>query len=111
MDLSNKKVLVTGGAGFFGKHLTRKLLERGVPKENIFAPQLAELDLRLRDNCEKAVAGANLVIHAAAVTGDVELHEFTTRGDFLRQPDDGRGIDGGGAKIRRGKICHHWQRD
>src|SRR3989344_8682498 len=75
MDLKDKKILVTGGSGFLGQHLIRKLRERGVPEKNIFAPRSAELDLRLRENCEKAVRGTNLVIHTAAITGNVELHK------------------------------------
>lgn len=58
-----------------GKHLIQKLKERGVLEENIFAPASVELDLRLRENCEKAVDGVQLVIHAAAVTGGAEFHK------------------------------------
>jgi len=74
MDLKSKKVLVTGGAGFLGPHLMRGLLKHGVAEKNIFAPTFAELDLRKREDCKKAAAGADMVIHAAAVTGNVELH-------------------------------------
>jgi len=38
MDLKNKKILVTGGAGFLGSFVVKKLIERGIPKENIFVP-------------------------------------------------------------------------
>lgn len=74
MDLRSKRILVTGGGGFLGGHVIRKLKERGVPEKSIFAPRASELDLRLRENCEKAVRGIDLVIHAAAVAGSVEVH-------------------------------------
>lgn len=75
IDLKTKKILVTGGAGFLGQHLLRKLKERGVPEKNIFAPRSAELDLRLRENCEKAVRGQNIVVHLAGSTGGITFHK------------------------------------
>lgn len=67
----NKKILVTGGGGFFGSHLVRKLLERGVPRENVFAPRSSELDLLKWDDCKKAVSGQDVVIHLAARVGGI----------------------------------------
>jgi len=74
MDLKNKKILVTGSAGFLGQHLIVKLLARGVPRENIFAPSSKELDLRRAENCTAAVRGIDVIIHLAGITGNVELH-------------------------------------
>jgi GDP-L-fucose synthase len=74
MDLAQEKILVTGGAGFLGRHVLEQLLARGVSRENVFAPSAAELDLTVRRDCEKAVEGRAVVIHAAAVTGNAELH-------------------------------------
>jgi len=75
MNLKDKKILVTGSAGFLGKSLIRKLLERGVPEKNIFAPGSAKLDLRKRENCEKAVEGIEVVIHLAGITSGVDFHQ------------------------------------
>jgi GDP-L-fucose synthase len=74
MDLKNKKILLTGGGGFFGKHLFKKLISRGVSESNIFMPGSVEFDLRERGNCERAVKGRDIVIHVAGVTGNVEFH-------------------------------------
>ena len=69
--LKDKKILITGGGGFFGTHLIRKLVEYGVPQKNIFAPRSSELDLRKWEDCQKAVMGQDVVIHLAAVVGGI----------------------------------------
>src|SRR5580700_2843614 len=71
MELKDKKILVTGGGGFLGRVVIKKLIERGVPEENIFAPRSAELDLVKWEDCVRAVAGRDLVIHLAAVVGGI----------------------------------------
>ena len=72
IDLTKKKVLVTGAHGFVGKHLVKNLLEkRGVPKENLFLPTFEELDLRKWEDCQKAVKGQDIVIHLAANVGGI----------------------------------------
>lgn len=75
IDLINKKILVTGGSGFLGSHLFKKLTERGVPENKIFIPRSSYLDLRKIDDCKRAVDGQNIIIHAAGITGNVEFHK------------------------------------
>jgi GDP-L-fucose synthase len=76
INLNKKKILVTGGQGFLGKHLVKNLLEkRGVSKKNLFLPTSKELDLRKWENCQKAVENQDIVIHLAAKVGGIGLNE------------------------------------
>jgi GDP-L-fucose synthase len=74
--LANKKIIITGGAGFLGSHIIEKLLERGVPKENIFVPKIEEYDLRKEENIKKMFSDfkADIVIHLAAKVGGIGLN-------------------------------------
>ena len=71
MDLKNKKIIVTGGAGFLGKYVIEKLKKRSC--SNIFVPKIEEYDLRNLDSIVKIynTAKADIVIHLAAVVGGI----------------------------------------
>jgi len=71
LDLKNKKIIVTGGAGFLGKFVVRKLDERGC--KNIFVPTIEEYDLRGLAAIKKmyTYAKADIVIHLAATVGGI----------------------------------------
>lgn len=64
----NKKVLVTGGAGFVGSHLVLKLKTLGAA---ISIPLSKDYDLRNKENCRKVVFGMDLVIHLSAKVGGI----------------------------------------
>ncbi|CEG13775.1 GDP-L-fucose synthase [groundwater metagenome] len=68
---TNKKILLTGGAGFLGNHIVEKLKERGVKEENIEIPRSETCDLRIRENVQKEVKDKDIVIHLAAVVGGI----------------------------------------
>ncbi|MFN9993909.1 MAG: NAD-dependent epimerase/dehydratase family protein, partial [Phycisphaerales bacterium] len=44
-DWKNKTVLVTGGAGFLGRHVIERLKARGVRDSDIYIPRRANWDL------------------------------------------------------------------
>lgn len=71
VDLKNKRVLVTGGGGFLGRAITRKLEERGVA--SITIPRRRDYDLTRAEDVEKVYAEASpdLVVHLAAKVGGI----------------------------------------
>lgn len=79
MDLKQKSVLVTGGAGFIGSHLTKRLLKKGClvtviddlsegKWENLPKHQnLIKHEGSILDNMSKIVAGRDVIFHLAAI--------------------------------------------
>lgn len=76
LDLKNKRIIVTGGTGFLGSFLVKKLIERGVPKKNIFIPKIEDYDLTKEDNIKRMFSDfpADIVIHLAAKVGGIGLN-------------------------------------
>src|SRR3990167_8799211 len=68
----NKKVLITGGSGFLGKHLIRRLRDSGA---KLFYPTSYQFDLREKDTCRKVVKGMDIVIHLAAKVGGIGFNQ------------------------------------
>ncbi len=71
MDLSGKNIIVTGGAGFLGGFVCRKLQEQGAA--NVFVPRQKDFDLRDRDAILRLYQQhePHIVIHLAAVVGGI----------------------------------------
>lgn len=75
LNLSSKKILLTGGAGFLGKQVTAELIKAGAKKENISIPRSKDCDLTFLSNCQKAVENQDIVIHLAAHVGGIGLNQ------------------------------------
>jgi len=73
--LKNKKILLTGGNGFLGKFVYKKLLERGADKDNIFIPSSRDFDLRKIEDCFKVIKEIDAVIHLAGVVGGIGFNK------------------------------------
>ena len=71
MDLKEKRIIVTGGAGFLGSFIVKKLKERKC--RNIFVPKIEEYDLRDIEVVKKMYKDAkgDIVIHLAAIVGGI----------------------------------------
>jgi len=67
----NKNVTVTGGSGFLGSYVVKKLEERGC--RNIFVPRSKDYDLVYYQACEKVYEDSrpDIVIHLAAKVGGI----------------------------------------
>jgi dTDP-glucose 4,6-dehydratase/GDP-L-fucose synthase len=69
---TGKRVMVTGGAGFLGRHLVWELETRG-EDVNVFVPRSSEYDLRKQTEIKQAFRASqpDVVIHLAATVGGI----------------------------------------
>lgn len=75
MDWTEKRILLTGGAGFLGSHAKEELLSQGAREENIQVPTIKEYDLREKENCKEVVEDKDIVIHLAANVGGIGYNQ------------------------------------
>jgi GDP-L-fucose synthase len=75
LDLSNKRILVTGGAGFLGRQVVKQLCQAGAKLEKITVPRSRDYDLRSLEKCQQAVDQQDIVIHLAAHVGGIGLNQ------------------------------------
>lgn len=74
LDLKNKRILVTGGAGFLGRQVVDQLIKAGAEQDKITVPRSKDYDLCVMENCKRAVDQQDIVIHLAAHVGGIGLN-------------------------------------
>ena len=74
LELANKRILVTGGAGFLGRQVIDQLCQNGANREKITVTRSHDCDLRVWENCQRAADQQDIIIHLAAHVGGIGLN-------------------------------------
>jgi GDP-L-fucose synthase len=74
VELSGKRVLVTGGAGFLGKQVVAQLVAAGAQEDLITVVRSRDYDLCKMPACETVVQNQDIIIHLAAHVGGIGLN-------------------------------------
>lgn len=75
MTLTDKRIVITGGNGFLGRHLVAEFWRRGYG--SLFVPRSFRYDLRTTKGVQKMYEDfePEIVIHAAAHSGGIQLNK------------------------------------
>jgi GDP-L-fucose synthase len=115
------RIILTGGAGFLGRHVKQRLLDAGATDKNIFIPRRKDFDLTDQASVARLYrtafpnAKADLVIHLAAEVGGIGANRanpgryfFANMAMALHLIEQAR-LDGlierGGKFVQVGTIC------
>lgn len=74
LDLSKKRIVVTGGAGFLGRQVVDQLVQAGADPEKITIPRSRDYNLCTLEACQQVVDQQDIVIHLAAHVGGIGLN-------------------------------------
>jgi GDP-L-fucose synthase len=75
MWLTDKKILVTGGKGFLGRNLVKKLQKLDIHSDLLNVIDKKDYDLRDFSSCIEAVKDMDVVIHLAANVGGIGYNQ------------------------------------
>ena len=73
IKLNDKRIVITGGAGFLGSYIIEKMRQRGCQDENILVPKIEDYNLVKMDDIRRMYDDMvpDIVIHLAAVVGGI----------------------------------------
>ena len=74
LNLADKRIVVTGGAGFLGKQVIAQLCRAGADEQKITVPRSHDCDLRQMEHCKRIVDQQDVIIHLAAHVGGIGLN-------------------------------------
>jgi GDP-L-fucose synthase len=69
IDLSKKRITVTGASGFLGVHVIEELKKQGAT--DIFTPTHKEFNLLDKNKCREIAEKSDIIIHLAAAVGGI----------------------------------------
>ena len=75
INLSEKRIVVTGGAGFLGRQVVNQLIKAGANPYKIDIPRSRDQDLRVLENCQRVAEQKDIIIHLAAHVGGIGLNQ------------------------------------